>query len=294
MVLGSLILGRQTALASVPSLTGAMLATVVIQTAANEVGAQDISVFVAVILCIQLLGGLPVASVCMKKYIKSVRDNGVLEKTMATRQLTGKKQEETERKRLPSIPAAYHSDFLVLAQMAGLLYIAYVVGTVLADVTHNFIGASLCYILVGIIAADVGLIKKNPLDEAKSLGICNLALYSVILSSFSGVPLEVFLSQIIPAFIALALAVVGVIIFGFISGKILRFSPWLAICIGCCMFLGYPPSQVVTDEVISVAEVTEEERATLRDMILPKMIVGYLASAIVSLALAGYLATVIF
>ena len=59
--------------------------------------------------------------------------------------------------------------------------------------------------------------------------------------------------------------------------------------------LGYPSTQIVTDDVCKALECSDEEKEKIRNYLLPKMLVaGFTTVTIASVAFAGIVAPTIF
>ena len=59
--------------------------------------------------------------------------------------------------------------------------------------------------------------------------------------------------------------------------------------------LGYPSTQIVTDDVCKALECSDEEKDKIRNYLLPKMLVaGFTTVTIASVAFAGIVAPTIF
>ena len=97
-----------------------------------------------------------------------------------------------------------------------------------------------------------------------------IALFSLLLSTFASVTLDVMMSQIIPAVAIILMAAVGMLVFSGVLGKILKINPWLAMGISMCCYIGYPGSQIVSEEVIrGTTDLTEEESKICTQLIVP-------------------------
>ena len=98
----------------------------------------------------------------------------------------------------------------------------------------------------------------------------------------------------------LVLGAVGIAIFSGLSGWLLFKMPLnLSISVGLTAMMGYPGTQVVSDEVIKgislEGDYTDTEIARLRGYILPKMLVGGFTSVtIASVVFAGIVAPMLF
>lgn len=64
---GTLIFGKEYALSAMGPASGGMAATMILTAAANEAGRADLAGFVASVMALQVLIGLPIASFCLRK-----------------------------------------------------------------------------------------------------------------------------------------------------------------------------------------------------------------------------------
>lgn len=283
---GVLVIGKARSIGAIGPLGGALLATTISQQMATNMGAPDVAVFVMIVLVLQMLIGLPIAATCLKKYIKDISTNGELAAHIAANSVAIAQTDgvaETE-KRQSAFLKYVESDYWIFFKIAIIGFIAFTVGNALAPVTKNIINANLCYLLFGMAAAELGLLERGPLEKARSVGIIYFALFSLLLSTFAGVSLEVMLSQIIPAVAIILMAAVGMLVFSGLLGKVLKINPWLAMAISICCYIGYPGSQIVAEEAIrGTTELDAAQTEACKEMIIPKMILGYFVSAITSI-----------
>ena len=286
---GIATIGRARAIGAIGPLGGALLATTISQQMATAMNAPDVAVFVMIVLVLQMLIGLPIASVCLKQYIKSIRANGDLrshcENLAAAAPAAAAAKAEVKRS---SFSRYVESDYWVFFKISVVAAIAYFIGTWLAPITKNIVNATLCYLIFGVAAAELGLLDRGPLAKARSQGIIYFALFSLLLSTFASVTLDVMMSQIFPAVAIILMAAVGMLVFSGILGKIVKINPWLAMGISMCCYIGYPGSQIVAEEVIrGTTDLTEEESKTCTQMIVPRMVLGYFVAAITSILAAS-------
>jgi hypothetical protein len=287
--IGILILGRQRSIAAIPPLTGALLATTVVQQAAAEAGNNAIGVFAMIVLVLQTILALPVATFALKMYFKDIRKKGIIDNNAPILA-----DEKEEKYILPRIPKSWDSSYMIIFKMAIVAYIGAVVGNGLAAPTKNILSPTLMYVLFGLIASEIGFLERGPLEKSNSVGIIYLALFSVLMSTFSSVTLETLVSQIVPALIVIFIGLIGIAVLSAAAGKLFKVSPWLSIAIGTCCYLGYPGSQIVVEETVRGSDLTDEEKSKITKTVLPKMIIGYLSSAIISIICAGIFTPIIF
>lgn len=287
--IGILILGRQRSIAAIPPLTGALLATTVVQQAAAEAGNNAIGVFAMIVLVLQTILALPVATFALKMYFKDIRKKGIIDNNAPILA-----DEKEEKYILPRIPKSWDSSYMIIFKMAIVAYIGAVVGNGLAAPTKNILSPTLMYVLFGLIASEIGFLERGPLEKSNSVGIIYLALFSVLMSTFSSVTLETLVSQIVPALIVIFIGLIGIAVLSAAAGKLFKVSLWLSIAIGTCCYLGYPGSQIVVEETVRGSDLTDEEKSKITKTVLPKMIIGYLSSAIISIICAGIFTPIIF
>ena len=287
--IGILILGRQRSIAAIPPLTGALLATTVVQQAAAEAGNNAIGVFAMIVLVLQTILSLPVATFALKMYFKDIRKKGIIDNNAPILA-----DEKEEKYILPRIPKSWDSSYMIIFKMAIVAYIGAVVGNGLAALTKNILSPTLMYVLFGLIASEIGFLERGPLEKSNSVGIIYLALFSVLMSTFSSVTLETLVSQIVPALIVIFIGLIGIAVLSAAAGKLFKVSPWLSIAIGTCCYLGYPGSQIVVEETVRGSDLTDDEKSKVTKTVLPKMIIGYLSAAIISIVCAGIFTPIIF
>lgn len=93
----------------------------------------------------------------------------------------------------------------------------------------------------------------------------------------------------------LLLGGIGIAIVSIIAGRFLGYSAPMSIAIGCTALMGYPLTQILTEEALAVANVDEETKQKLSDILLPKMLVGgFTTVTIASVIFAGIVIPMIF
>lgn len=291
IVIGIPLIGRAKAIGSIGPLSGALLATTIAQQMATSMNAPDVGVFVMIVLVLQMLVALPVATICLKRYIREIGANGVL--ALQVEKLTvpaaavaegGK----AEKRGILATPKSWDSDYMIIFKIAVVGFIGFTLGSWLAGPTKNIVNATLCYLVLGMGAAELGFLERAPLEKANSTGIIYFALFSLLLSTFAGVSFETMISQILPALAIIVLAAVGMLVFTFLLSKIIKMSPWLCMAIGMCCYLGYPGSQIVVEETVRGAtELSADEATACSNIMIPKMILGYFVAAIISIISAS-------
>ena len=262
LTIGYALLGWERAMSAIAPLAGALLATTIVQQQALAVGDSGIAVYVMIVFLVQVSLGLPIATIALKKYFAELRAKGQLRDVVLLEQNAGAgiNAKGVENKPLiPPTPKDWQCEYTILFKMALVAAIAYFVGEATAIPGSNpkihILTPTLCYMIFGFIAGEIGFIEREPLEKSNSRGIILCAV---------------------------------------IFAKCVKMSPWLAIAIGTTCYLGFPCSQIVVEETVRTSDLTEEEKRAVNAYVIPKMIIGYMSASIFSLLTAGITAPLIF
>jgi hypothetical protein len=96
------------------------------------------------------------------------------------------------------------------------------------------------------------------------------------------------LEIIYPLIGTIIIGVIGMYIFSFIAGKILKVSKEMAFAVSLTALYGFPADYIITNEVIKSLTNDEKEKEVLTSHMLPPMLVGgFITVTIVSVILAG-------
>ena len=87
----------------------------------------------------------------------------------------------------------------------------------------------------------------------------------------------------------IVLGVIGMYIFSFFIGKVLKVSKEMAFAVSLTALYGFPADYIITNEVINSLTEDEKEREALTSHMLPPMLVGgFISVTMVSVILAGF------
>lgn len=193
------------------------------------------------------------------------------------------------------MPNKYISENFFLAQAAVVATIAmFIYKTVQAWVGFNLLDSNVLALILGVIFAGLVFLTKGNLKKSSSEGILMAGLTVAIISSLSGASLDVLLSLLLSLLLTVALTVLGIILFAFIAGKILKEDPYMAIAIGAAALFGFPGTYIVANKVSHAVGETEEEVALLEKVLQPKMLVaGFTIVSIGSTLIGGIMSTML-
>lgn len=285
--IGTLIFDFETVVVAIPPLVGGIVSALIMSEGAKEAGLASLSVFAIVIYVMQGFAGYPITSIVLKKEGKRLLEkyrSGEL--TIKDSKNGVEVEKEQELKLFKNMPEKYNTEYFKFLRLAFVGFLAYLVSTLLAPfVTVN---ALVLCLLFGIIAKSVGFLEKQPLQKANGFGFAIMALMLFIFDGLQKATPSMMLEILYPLVVCIVLAVIGMYIFSFIIGKILKVSKEMAFAVSLTALYGFPADYIITNEVIKSLTNDEKEKEVLTSHMLPPMLVGgFITVTIVSVVLAG-------
>lgn len=297
--IGSLVFGQTYALAAAPPISGGAIAGVLVQTAANEAGHSEIAGFAMLVLAVQKFFGMPIASLCLRKEMSDRLRRGDFDED--GRCYAGEQEIKLPSMRLiPELPKKYMSNNMMFAALGLTATVAYWVGTATkipgSDPANYYLNPSVAYLLFGILATRIGLLPHYTTRKAISSGLLSFGLMCSIPGSLAKISPSLLLEMLPKVAGLLAMSSVGICLVCILVGKLVGYTPWVSMACGCSCMLGYPNTELLTDEVIrSMEGATDEQRQRAYAFLMPKMVVaGFATVTVASVAFAGYIAPLIF
>lgn len=284
---GTPILGKEYAVAAAPPISGGVVAAIIMGEVATAKGFNDIAVFATILVVVQGFFGYPIASYFLNKEAKLIlkRKNEFTQENLTTSNSKG--QAVSRKKIIPPLPKELQTSFVLLAKLSLTALLSFK----LAELTNNIIHPYVMCLLVGIVACEIGFLKRDILTQSNSSGLAMVGLMAVIFSSLAKATPDMILSLLFPIVASLTLGTIGIIIFSAIVGKLLGISPSMSIAIGSSALFGFPGTYIISNEVATANAKNEEEKQMILAEILPKMLVaGFITVTIASVILAGVMA----
>ena len=282
ILIGIPVIGRQLAIAGAPIFAGANAATLIMTTALNEKGLPQIASFCVLVLVTQNFIGIPIASFLLRKEARVFI--GSAENIKRYAQSDESAAAGRTKRRLLQLPKSFDTPIIFLTKLAIVAMIA----NYIAGLTQGKINYLLAAMLLGIVFTELGFLEKNILTKTQSSGFIIFATTMIIFTTLAQTSPEQVVSMIGPLLLCLVAGAVMVIVIGFIVGKLLKTSPYLAISLGLTCTFGFPTTMLMPQEVANAIGKTEEEKTALRNYLLPKMIIaGFVTVTIASVVVAG-------
>lgn len=295
LLVGSPIVGKETAIVAAPPISGGVIAGLQMSKAAEEIGRNDLKLMATLLVVLQGFVGYPLASFCLRKEANSILKRRAEGHVFSEDQV----MEQKEIRTIFQLPRHYTSPNYYLAKALFVAFIATAVSGLLKKIdTGVFILNALIRIdknvmalLLGIFFAEIGFLEREPLNKGNSFGFLMAALMAVIYGGLAGASPQDILEILIPIAICLVVGTIGIGIMSILVGKVLKIGSWISFAIGASALFGFPGTFIVSQEVARGVAKSEEEKELILSQILPKMLVaGFVTVSIGSVILAGILA----
>ncbi|MEH7176997.1 hypothetical protein [Neobacillus vireti] len=290
---GTLLFGFETIVVAIPPLVGGVVSALIMSEGAKEAGLATLSVFAIVIYVMQGFAGYPLTSIVLKKEGKRLLQQyrgGKLamkaQEAAAAEVAVSTAVTKPELKLFKNMPEKYNTDFFKFLRLALVAYLAYLTSTLLAPIVS--ISPFVLCLLFGVIATSIGFLEKQVLQKANGFGFAIMALMLFIFDGLKQATPSMMLEIIYPLVGVIVLGVIGMYIFSFIAGKLLKVSKDMAFAVSLTALYGFPADYIITNEVIKSLTEDEKERDMLTSHMLPPMLVGgFITVTMVSVILAG-------
>ena len=285
-LIGTWIFDFKTMVVAIPPLVGGLVSSLIMSEGAANAGLDDLAVFAIVIYVMQGFAGYPLTSIVLKKegmrLLKLYR-NGEINYTVPKEV----KAESPENPKLfKQMPMKYNTDYFKFFRLTIVGALAYGTSVLVAPVVT--INALVLCLVFGVLATSVGFLERQPLEKGNGFGIAIMILMLFVFDGLKNATPEMMLRIIVPLVVSILLAVIGMFIFSFVAGKILKISPYLAFAVSLTALYGFPADYIITNEVVKALAQTEEEKELLLSRMMPPMLVGgFISVTIVSVILAG-------
>ncbi len=282
ILVGQTLIGWNEAVASAPIFAGASVALMIVNQTMTDLGLVDtIGVLVITVFATQKFIGVPLCSFSLQKEAYAfLKDEGKVAHYAAV----GSGNKETKKSKRPlAIFCAIDKPAINLAKLALVGALSYFLGNLTGGKVHYLVIS----LIMGVVFTELGFLQKASLGKTDSNFMLTFLTIMTVFGSLAKVTPQSLAASIVPVFIVLVLGSIGVIISGFICGKIFKMSHWLCIALGISCTFGFPTTVLISEEISEIGE-TEEQKRALRNYLTPQMtLAGFVTVTIGSVILAG-------
>jgi MFS family permease len=282
------LFGFETFVAGSGPLAGGIVATSLTTEGLTAHGAaSSIIVLPALVLMLQSLPSMPMTNFLLRRYATKLRDSGEL---LELARAHHAEEEEAQQKKKPiTLPG-----FLVDNQlfMLFLILVGGSAATLLAVPTH--IPSSILALILGILAAAVGLSPDKAMERSNSFGIAMAGVIAIVMAPLVTASVQDVINAFLPTVMILIVGGAGIIIGGFIATKLLRWKSGLGMSVALTAMYGFPADYLLTNEVArSVARDEDEKEALLSAMLPPMLVGGFTSVSAGSIVIASVLVSLL-
>ena len=282
--IGQLIIDRGFALVGAPILSGGVVATLQMQSMAQDAGREELAVFATLVMCAQGFVGYPVASLCLKseaKRIKSKLNSGELS---ASDLEASKAAEGSHKKLIPPLPAALNTPNAILAKVVLVALLSVTVSGLFHDAVNKLVWC----LIFGVLCKEIGFLDENALGKANATGIVMPIITLSIFTNLASATPQMVGSMIVPLLVVIVIGSIAFSVVSILVGKIFGYSWQMSMAIGSSCLFGFPGTVIISNEVSESTGTTAEEKAFINEQIMPKMLVaGMVTVSITSVLVAG-------
>ncbi len=282
--IGQLIIDRGFALVGAPILSGGVVATLQMQSMAQDAGREELAVFATLVMCAQGFVGYPVASLCLKseaKRIKAKLNSGELS---ASDLEASKAAEGSHKKLIPPLPAALNTPNAILAKVVLVALLSVTVSGLFHDAVNKLVWC----LIFGVLCKEIGFLDENALGKANATGIVMPIITLSIFTNLASATPQMVGSMIVPLLVVIVIGSIAFSVVSILVGKIFGYSWQMSMAIGSSCLFGFPGTVIISNEVSESTGTTAEEKAAINAQIMPKMLVaGMVTVSITSVLVAG-------
>ena len=282
--IGQLIIDRGFALVGAPILSGGVVATLQMQSMAQDAGREELAVFATLVMCAQGFVGYPVASLCLKseaKRIKAELNSGELS---ASDLEASKAAEGSHKKLIPPLPAALNTPNAILAKVVLVALLSVTVSGLFHDAVNKLVWC----LIFGVLCKEIGFLDENALGKANATGIVMPIITLSIFTNLASATPQMVGSMIVPLLVVIVIGSIAFSVVSILVGKIFGYSWQMSMAIGSSCLFGFPGTVIISNEVSESTGTTAEEKAFINEQIMPKMLVaGMVTVSITSVLVAG-------
>ncbi len=286
LTIGKMIFGWQTVVAATPPLTGGVVASILMSTAATDLGLPTIAVLATAMYIMQGFFGYPITAIMLKKEASRLaleyRNNPEAKQVAASSVGAMAATPKSKFKIFPQFPEEYQTPYFILLRLGFVAYLA----TLAAPVLH--LNQFVVCLLFGVIGRELGFLEEKSLNKANAFGFLMTVLMAFIFAGLSKATPAMLGEIALPLFGIIVLGVAGMAVFSMLTGKLLGYTKEMAFSIAMTALYGFPADYILTIEAAkTVTDDKDEYEYALAEM-LPKILVGgFMTVTISSVIIAG-------
>ncbi len=298
MGIGRLLFDWHTIVASVPPLTGGLVAAFLMTAGLKAQHITALVAFPVAMFVMHSMLGYPLTAWMLKRESRRLLQVRHVDVTVATADSATSATVQTTAQLpagpLPTVPAkvksaktqlrhwqlpaAYDTSAFMLFKVAAVTGLA----EWTAQLAHGTVNQYIICLVFGVIAHQLGFLEDAVLEKAGVFHWLMYGLLAYIFANLNIVKISMLSGILIPIVTLIVLGVLGMWIASSLLARPLGFSREMAFASALTALFGFPADYIVTHEVTEIMGSTAEEKQYLLDQMLPKMLVGGFATVSVA------------
>ena len=298
MGIGRLLFDWHTIVASVPPLTGGLVAAFLMTAGLKDQHITALVAFPVAMFVMHSMLGYPLTAWMLKRESRRLLQVRHVDVTVTTADSATSATVQTTAQlpvgQLPTVPAkvksvqpqlrhwqlpaAYDTSAFMLFKVAAVTGLA----EWTAQLAHGTINQYIICLVFGVIAHQLGFLEDAVLEKAGVFHWLMYGLLAYIFANLNIVKISMLSGILIPIVTLIVLGVLGMWIASSLLARPLGFSREMAFASALTALFGFPADYIVTHEVTEIMGSTAEEKQYLLDQMLPKMLVGGFATVSVA------------
>ncbi len=279
--IGQFIIDRYYALVGGPTIAGGMVAYLVIKGVGDIVGRDDVAVFALMVISLQALAGIPIASQLCKKEGTRILQDWKDGKYIPPAEPADKPGLFGNFKIFPSVPEKYNSANFILFKTA-LLALA---GLYLGKITP--VNQLIYCLIFGILFHELGFLDEACLTKSNGFTFVMAGAMCTVFAGLANTTPQVVLSMLPSLLVVIALGLAIGFVVSVAVGRIVHLGWRMSFAIAVTALIGFPGTFILSREVSDAVGKDEEEVHVVMDYIMPKMIIGGIVSVSVVSGIAA-------
>ena len=286
------LMDKALVITGLPPLAGGIVATTIMQKAANDAGLPVAAVFAITMYCIQGFAGYPLTAYCLKRESRRLlaeyragRVEGAVEDSAHVVAESMALPEAGRRAGLLAVPPSWNTPFFILLKVALVGWLSLVLGMVTP------VNGAIWALVMGVVFCRLGFLEPDVLSRSGSKDFLFLAIIMFVYSGLADCTPSMLVDLIGPMICLIVVGLIGMGVVASIVGRLLRISPYLGYANCLTALYGFPFDAIMTERICKDEGKTKEEVDFLMSRLFPSMIVGgFVTVTITSVLLAGFFA----
>lgn len=278
------IIGRDSAMVTIPIINGALVATNLMVEAATAKGMALAAALGPLVFSIQIFISTPLISQSgtlegkrLLNHYRECKAQGITLSAKSEATAASEKAKFYQK----------HSKYFSTNTCIFLTVLGGAISVALGELTG--ISYSIIALLLSVIASEIGILPEKVLDRAKTTGFISMVSLASVIPSLANVSIDdigKLLLQVVCVFAATIIA--SLLLVCVLPGWKLLGSKSLAFGVVMCQMSGFPVTYLISERIANSLGETEEEKSYILEMLSPKFVVAGLASVtVLSVIVAG-------